>query len=185
MEWEVGNGRVTRPGRSPWRATADSSLHGRPTVSSGVRRSRCETPRALPLTWAYFVEADGSCPVLAAMRRAGIGGALPDAMMRLAEVEDVLDQAAYGELIQADDRLRPIALDPHIWELKFMFGARPFRLYFGEPELAPGFLVALHFHPKVTDDPDGGTARQNEEIVVARRRFQDGEVSRWAQLDEL
>jgi len=100
--------------------------------------------------------------------------------MRLAELQQLVEDACHGDLLQNDEELRPVAQDPHIWELKIKFDDRPYRLYFGEPPTAPGYLVGLHFHHKRTEGtPEEIRRAQNDEIALARSRYQQAEANGW------
>jgi hypothetical protein len=123
-------------------------------------------------------------PVIEALNRAGIGSKLGDGMLKLAELDRTLAEAAAGVLTRDDERLKPISRHPDIWELRFEFGGHQFRMYFGEPRITPGHLVALHFHAKqvIDGDIEETNRLQNREIDVAAERFRDGERRGWPEI---
>lgn len=56
---------------------------------------------------------------------------------RLAAIKQRLGAAARGELT-FDEDLKPVARDPELWEIRWEFEGVQWRLYHGEPALAPG-----------------------------------------------
>jgi hypothetical protein len=134
----------------------------------------------------YYHDGVNPSPVLIAFRNAGIGGVLPDAQLRLQEVEALLDEAAEGTL-RSNRRFDPIDSHAHIGELRFKFSGTLFRLYFGEPPSAPQFLVALHFHAKETRGltPVEIRHRQDVAIQLAIDRYDAGEADQWSILPAL
>jgi hypothetical protein len=94
--------------------------------------------------------------------------------MRRGEVEARLLRAAAGELDRPVE-LCPIRDQPELWEIRWQFEARPFRLYYAEPENEPETLLALRFHwKKINGSAPEIDLAQDAEIDLAAQRY-----SRW------
>lgn len=76
--------------------------------------------------------------------------------------------------------LEPVRLDPQLWEMKWKFKKRLFRLYHAEPTGQPQF-VALRFHQKDTSSGDDATIQrlQDLEIELASERYDNGQSASW------
>ncbi|MFA6298782.1 MAG: hypothetical protein WC642_06430 [Nocardioides sp.] len=70
-------------------------------------------------------------------------------------------------------KIKPIRLDPEIYELRRTALSKALRFYHGEPNELPLDLVAVHRHIK--DDELG----QQAEIEYAADRYNAGRASRW------
>jgi hypothetical protein len=97
---------------------------------------------------------------------------------RLAAIKQRLGAAARGELT-FDEDLKPVARDPELWEIRWEFEGVQWRLYHGEPALAPGWLIGLRFHRKSVGTDIETRLAQNGEIDIASRRFTQGRLWHW------
>ncbi|ALD14428.1 hypothetical protein GW571_14755 (plasmid) [Clavibacter capsici] len=91
-------------------------------------------------------------------------------------LEDLMEAAARGELKDSGDAttpIKPIALDPEIFELRHKALSKALRFYHGEPAHMSTILVHLHAHIKTT------AAAQQAEIEFAADRFDAGRRSSW------
>lgn len=92
------------------------------------------------------------------------------------EIDDLFEAAARGELSDSGDQrtpIKPVRIDPEIFELRRTALNKMLRFYHGEPTSLPKVLVALHRHIK-TDD-----AAQQDEIEHAAARYDMGRQSHW------
>jgi hypothetical protein len=139
-----------------------------------IRISRCTQPQDPHLTWRNYEDEEGTDVVALETATALRAHPLPRAELiaRYAEITQLRDAASRGELIPDED-VKPISLDPELWELRWRFGREIYRQYHAEPVNMPGWLVALRFHRKhVVPGDDAQTASlQHAEIVIAQRRM--------------
>jgi hypothetical protein len=161
---------------------------GKPPRSRAARRkSRCQVPQAPdePYTWHFHSETAQGDDVwremvlaidaaVAAHDRPGLDRASVVNGL-IGDVRGLLRQAAKGRLREGSD-LKPIRLDPVLWELRWDFKKfGRMRQYHAEPAANPTLLVALHFHKKVEcDDAKATEAAQDDAIKTASRRYADG-----------
>lgn len=149
-----------------------------------ARRSRCQEPTSPPLTWSYYGTVGSELSALVAdLTRV-------EKLARYAELKALLNAAAQGEL-EDDPDLKPVQRDPRLWELRWRFGGRPWRMYHTEPDEMTRHLVALKFHQKVdTCPPEYSDAQctrhlnrlQDRDIDDASARFDEGWPTLWGHL---
>ena len=97
----------------------------------------------------------------------------------MAAIKQRLRAATRGELT-FDEELKPVARDPDLWEIGWDFDDDgQWRMYHGEPAMAPGWLIGLRFHRKLVGSAGAARAAQNGEMDVASRRFAEGRSWRW------
>lgn len=146
--------------------------------SGQQRLSRCTTPSASPYVWEDF--QDGVERV--------VENELEDLMQegcateyeftrRMGRIHAVRERAAAGEL-DPPDELKPIRDRPEVWEIRWYFDERPFRLYHAEPNPHPSILLGLRYHWKQTEDSNGNGLSsaeidrlQDVHIDIASDRF--------------
>lgn len=95
---------------------------------------------------------------------------------QLGEIDDLIDAAALGELEDSGDAatpIKPIRLDPEVFELRRRALSKKLRFYHGEPARLPSVLVALHHHIKTND------GQQEEAIKQAVGQYAKGESCDW------
>src|SRR5690606_18989335 len=87
------------------------------------------------------------------------------------------ERAAAGEL-NPPEELKPIRCRPEVWEIRWSFDERQFRLYHAEPNPHPALLLGLRYHWKQTTDANGNDlpqvdvdALQDAHIEAAADRF--------------
>lgn len=136
--------------------------------------SRCCDPDAGPWSWHLYVdESHASCVELDDW----LNGLAPFARShQLGEIDDLFDAASRGELWDTGDAvtpIKPIRLDPEIFELRRTALSKKLRFYHGEPAALPYALVRLHRHIK-SDNPS-----QQIEIQHAADRYDDGRSNLW------
>jgi hypothetical protein len=140
---------------------------------SPIRVSRCTQPQDPPLIWLNHYDENNTDVIAQEMAAALKAIPLPASELkaRYAEITQRLAAASRGELIEGDG-LKPIVLDPELWELRWQFGRELYRQYHAEPANMPAWLLALRFHRKVVNLEDEGEtlSLQNEEINIAQRR---------------
>lgn len=93
------------------------------------------------------------------------------------EIDDLFEAASRGELWDTGDvrtPIKPIRLDPEIFELRRTALSKMLRFYHGEPIVLPNSLVGLHRHIK-KDDPS-----QQIEIEHAAARYAHGRRDLWS-----
>ena len=99
----------------------------------------------------------------------------------LGEIDGLFEDAAAGKSVDvgnAKTPLKPVRMDPDLYELRLQVLQRKLRFYHGEPPSHPSVLVRLHKHIKRTW-PDGkvsqaGSHRDQEEQIefaISRYRF--------------
>lgn len=90
----------------------------------------------------------------------------------LGEIEELFEAASRGQLAESADHfvpLKPVASDPHIWELRHR-NPLAYRFYHGEPPRYPSLLVKLHRHIK-----DSRTTQQSEiDYAISRYYPKEG-----------
>jgi len=99
----------------------------------------------------------------------------------LGEIDGLFEDAAAGKLLHvgnAKTPLKPVRMDPDLYELRLQVLQRKLRFYHGEPSSYPSVLVRLHKHIKRTwHDGQASLAvsrRDQEEqmgFAVSRYRF--------------
>ncbi len=139
--------------------------------------SRTTVPRATPLEWLFaktddYAVEDEVAEVLKNLMPV-------EYELKREEFFDVLDRARMGKLTEGE-LLRPVRLDPVVWELRLGYSGGLYRLYFAEPESDTEILVALRFHEKSLDGTDDEIdAAQELEMDEAIDRLAKGEHNRW------
>ncbi|CAN5239870.1 hypothetical protein BH11ACT3_BH11ACT3_05830 [soil metagenome] len=111
-----------------------------------------------------------------------LNGQLPlEQAMRRGEFAAVMQSAAMGNLFLNGKSLRPITRDPDIYELRWKFGSRLYRMYHAEPSRFPEDLIALRFHEKLTAGLTDAEvhAAQQDEISLAIVRYHAGDPHDW------
>ena len=149
--------------------------HGAQCPVRAIEQSRCCDPAGAPFHWDDYQERDGTRAV-----ENELDDALQDDCetqyeyeLRRGEIEALKARASAGEL-SSEDEIVPVRRHPLLWELRWEFGGRPFRLYHGEPKVYPRLLLALRYHWKRTDESqDEIEARQEEHMDVAAGRHDD------------
>lgn len=137
--------------------------------------SRCCSPTAVPWAWhpyvdgshASCVELDNWFDQLAPFARSHQQG----------EIDDLFEAASRGELWDSGDamtKIKPIKMDPEIFELRRTALSKKLRFYHGEPAELPSSLVTLHRHIK-KDNPS-----QQAEIEHAANRYDQGRPNLWS-----
>lgn len=136
--------------------------------------SRCCSEREFPLMWRSYV--DESHPSVVALDR-WLAGLAPFArQIELAEIEELMEAAAYGELWESADAstpIKPIREHPEIFELRRRALSKALRFYHAEPAVQESALVAIHKHIKV------GRREQQREIEFAAQRYKLGVDDNW------
>lgn len=153
------------------------ALQGRDAVIERV--SRCDTQNDPPLSWEMYDGGPGAPSVQSEIDAMLTGLTRAAKQLRREEIAQVLEDAARGEL--DGERLVPVNLDPHLWELRWSFGHEHWRMYFEEPPHHAGTLRALRLHRKQIWDNAAGrhltdaeiAMRQNAEILEARNRLNE------------
>lgn len=98
------------------------------------------------------------------------------------EIVDLFDAAAHGEIWDTGDpttSIKPIHMDPEIFELRHTSLSKKLRFYHGEPTESPRDLIALHRHIKT------GADSQQDEITYAARRYAEGRPNSWQRLHRI
>lgn len=136
--------------------------------------SRCCRPHVRSLTWRDYSDAEH--PSVVALN-AWLQSLAP--FVRLheeGEIDDLMDAAERGELWDSGDGatpIKPIRLDPEIFELRRTALSKKLRFYHGEPADLPQDLIALHRHIK------SGNETQQLEIEYAAERYGRGRSFEW------
>lgn len=94
----------------------------------------------------------------------------------LGEIDELLEKAERGELWDSGDettKIKPIRLNPEIFELRHTSLSKKLRFYHGEPSKLPHNLVAVHRHIKTSNK------NQQVEIEYASERYCSGEKESW------
>lgn len=94
----------------------------------------------------------------------------------LGRLDELMEAAAHGRLQDSGDALtpiKPVRVDPEIFELRHKMLPKAVRFYHGEPGELPNALIALHHHMKA----DGSA--QEPHIQHAAERYADGRGSLW------
>ena len=158
-------------------------------MTSDRRISRTARAEGAPYTWENFVARDGERVVeneLDACLQSGCR-TQTEYDMRWAEVEARMRRAAAGNLHAADaDEATPVRKQPYLWEIRWNFSARPFRLYHAEPSKQPRLLLALKYHWKDTSFPtrDQVLDEQDRQMAEAARRYQSSPLHPGEGLDD-
>jgi hypothetical protein len=141
---------------------------------TAIRISRCTQPQNPPLTWRNYQDDDENDVIAEEIARVLRAHPLPQAELkfRYAAITQLRSAASRGELMSGED-IKPISLDPELWELRWQFGPDLYRQYHAEPANMPGWLVALRFHRKTVNPSDQAQTRQlqDAEIVIAQKRL--------------
>ncbi|MDN4641354.1 hypothetical protein QCD70_13940 [Agreia sp. PsM10] len=100
--------------------------------------------------------------------------------MRIAAYTVTMEMAARGDLDPEGTDIGPIILDPSLFELRWNFGRRLFRLCHAEPTSLPSILIGLHFHEKAVTGLDHEIREaQDAQISLAALRYRAGERNNW------
>jgi len=94
------------------------------------------------------------------------------------EIDELLEAAAQGELEESGDErtpIKPIRVNPELFELRRKALVMNLRFYHGEPQALPTSLVALHRHIKGRGGPT-----QQQEINQAALRYAAGRPTNWS-----
>lgn len=107
-------------------------------------------------------------------------GVTPSEMqLRIAEIEAVIERARFGELVDRDE-LKPIYVDPELWEIRTRINNKLVRIYHAEPQSFTDLMVGLRAHFKWVDGSGREIERrQNAEMSHAARRFREGSSRQW------
>lgn len=139
--------------------------------------SRCSRPENAPYTWTYTYdsehervkELDDWLENLAPFDRDHY----------LGQLDGLFEDAAAGKVVDVGDSktpIKPVRMDPDLFELRHQVLKRKLRFYHGEPEKHPQHLVRLHKHIKRTQQ-DGNATReiskqdQDEQMDFAVARY--------------
>lgn len=133
--------------------------------------SRCSQASGAPYAWEHrhdpghpsVIELDNWLNTLAPFAKAHEEG----------EIEGLLEDAQHGRLWDACDpttKIKPIVMDPEVYELRHKALSKMLRFYHGEPIQAPHLLIGLHRHIKHDD------ATQQQEISYSVARYSAIEV---------
>lgn len=151
----------------------------RPGNNSGSSKSRCVLGRPFDLTWVDYVDSAHPSPIelddwidsLAPFARDSV----------LGQIDALRDLAAEGGIRDGDEsRLKPIARDPDMYELRWKLLNKAVRQYHAEPRSLPTTLVKLHIHIKKSGASKVETKNlQNSEISQAILRHRGGIASHW------
>lgn len=134
--------------------------------------SRCSRQAGAPYRWAHehdpehpsVVELNSWLATLAPFARIHEEG----------EIDGLLEDAQFGRLWDTEDpttKIKPIVMDPEVYELRHQALSKKLRFYHGEPAQAPDLLVGLHRHIKHDD------SSQQQEIEHSVRRYQHLQVN--------
>lgn len=138
------------------------------------RDSRCCSERDLPLSLHDYTDpTHGSIVAFVAWLR-DLAPFARDFVT--GEIAALLDDAMEGNLYDTGDErtpIKPIRVDPEIFELRRTVLSKKLRMYHGEPAEFPDFLVQIHLHMKI----DKKT--QEEEIAYSADRYTAGYASKW------
>ena len=143
-----------------------------------IAKSRCCTPGGAPYHWCDYVERDGTRVVENELDESLQDGCATqyEYEVRRGEIEALKARASGGELA-SEDEILPVRRHPLLWELRWHFGGRPFRLYHSEPRAFPRLLLALKYHWKWTDgSQEEIDRRQESEMDEAAGRHEDWEL---------
>lgn len=136
--------------------------------------SRCCTPHDPYLDWIDYVDSDDEA---VAELESWFAELPPFAREHeLGRVDDLMEAAAGGQLMDSGDHLtpiKPVRIDPEVYELRHKVLAKKLRFYHGEPEEIPFALVAVHRHIKTND------ADQERQIRYAGQRYNEGRETMW------
>lgn len=150
--------------------------------------SACCQPRMFPLRWLAYGERHSQ--VVDGEIDAAFSEAPTQKLLTAwyGDFEDVLARAARGELVDGDgdDRpeIKPVRLDPLIWELRWSFRGRPLRLYFAQIGQPVSGLLALRVHWKSLDGTqDHIDAAQEQEMTIASNRLRKADLAYTTPID--
>jgi hypothetical protein len=136
--------------------------------------SRCCDRQNGPFSWRTYI--DGTHPSVQALEAWLSSLPLFARHHEEGEIDALFEAAELGQLYDSGDvrtKIKPIRLDPEIYELRRTALSKALRFYHGEPNELPLDLVAVHRHIK--DDELG----QQAEIEYAADRYNAGRASRW------
>jgi hypothetical protein len=104
-----------------------------------------------------------------------------DRELVIGRIQGLRELAALGEIEDGDEeRLKPVRLDPDLWELRWNELGTLLRQYHGEPAALPDALVNLHMHVKrITRSRRQTDALQDQRISFAFMRYRAGERKAW------
>lgn len=144
------------------------------------RRSRCTISQPVDMTWLEYVDTTHNSVVALAD---WIDTLQPFAQEFVVGQMDALQEsAAAGLLRDGDDgKIKPIRVDPDIYELRWKLLSKAVRQYHAEPPAMPAELVRLHVHIKtfVPKNRPLTSRLQDAEIKHAQGRYGAGESSSW------
>ena len=144
------------------------------TGSRKGRDSRCCHPAGAPWTWLPYIDHEhDSCTELDDWLNSLASFARS---IEQGEIDDLFDAASRGELWDTGDGrtpIKPIRLNPEIFELRRTALSKKLRFYHGEPDALPSALVSLHKHIKT------GNPTQQVEIQHAADRYAEGQSHLW------
>ncbi len=95
----------------------------------------------------------------------------------LGRIDDLLESASFGELEDSGDAvtpIKPIRMDPEIFEIRHTALSKKLRFYHGEPAELATSLVSVHRHIKVGDE------HQESQIEFAADRYTNGRDALWS-----
>ncbi len=131
--------------------------------------SRCCNAASAPFHWHDYVDDEHKSAAGIDARLSGLQKFARD--HEVGEIEELMDAAAAGDLWDSGDEttpIKPVRVDPEIFELRRTALTKKLRFYHGEPASHPRHLIALHKHIKIDD------ASQQVEIEHAAARYEDG-----------
>lgn len=140
--------------------------------------SRCCNRNGAPYVWHQHVDLTHESVVALTD---WLGSLAPFARsIEEGEIDELFEAAAQGMLMDsADERtpIKPVQIDPEIYELRRTALSKRLRFYHGEPDEHPRMLAALHRHIK------SGSDTQQDEIEFAADRFDNGYATAWISQD--
>jgi hypothetical protein len=145
-----------------------------------TRQSRCTQPRVDPAVWIDFKEPSNAQENLALSRILALSAS--DQQLVIGELVALKEFAARGQIAYGDENaLKPIRVDPDVYELRWFVCGLHLRQYHGEPPELSDALIELHFHEKDVSSNDDATITnlQNIEISHARLRYVGGRHDLW------
>ena len=147
---------------------------------SSDRRSRCTIPDPAGYEWIDFI--DYANEFVLEFHNWILGLSEFDRELVIGRILGLREIAANGEIDNDDGKtLKPIRLDPDLFELRWDELGTLIRQYHAEPRLLPNSLIMLHMHMKhVAPESESLTRElQDQQISWALMRYRAGETRLW------
>lgn len=139
--------------------------------------SRCSQPGNAPYQWIAKYDSENE---RVKELEQWLGSLAPfDREHYLGQIDGLFEDAAAGRIVNVGDSktpIKPVRMDPDLYELRYQVLKRKLRFYHGEPSGHPHYLVRLHKHIKRTQH-DGNVSReaakadQDEQMDFAVSRY--------------